>query len=50
MISREYSGMNSGMALKGQNVLPQRHTCHLTVVIGGNLLGAGRHGHHLILM
>ena len=39
-----------GVTLKGQHVCTQRHARHLTMVIGSDPLGAGRHGHHLILM
>ena len=38
------------MPLKGQNMLPQYHTRHLTVRISGYFFGAGRHLHHLVLM
>ena len=38
------------MTLKGQHMIPQGHTRHLTMVTGGDLLGPGGHGHHLILM
>ena len=39
-----------GVALKGQDVLPKGHARHFTVLIARDLLGAGRHGHHLILV